>query len=273
MARSGTAIPLSNREIIKLMEDWGFTVVGGNGGHTVLQYNGRRVQVSAPGRSSHTPYKAVRKAANLMGKSIKEFLAGPRKTKVESDVDTPDFMEDLVTEWVKDGIKEDPLSMEVQTLVLEEFTPSDEWVCPECGKGDFLTDRGFQAHVRAHEQVPCPVCHETFSRAGLGRHQKHCLPKRTVGRPRHPIAETLDDTRKRKGKENGIEVPDLENLEDLPFEALADVLTFKQADPEVSDETRLIASIFMPDRDLTPDTIYALEAWIEASKAAFRRGQ
>lgn len=73
------ASSLSNLECKKLFEDWGFVPVGGNGGHLMMEYqpSGKRVQITAPGRNTPTPMRALQKAAKEVGVSLAEFKAGP----------------------------------------------------------------------------------------------------------------------------------------------------------------------------------------------------
>ena len=78
MARSGIA-PLKPAEYIKLMTRWGFELEKGSGGHWVMSFDDRRVQITAPRRKAVVPYKALREAADVLGVDLQEFLAGPTK--------------------------------------------------------------------------------------------------------------------------------------------------------------------------------------------------
>lgn len=74
-----TASSLSNAEVRDLFQRWGFAHTGGNGGHLVMQHeaSGRRVQITAPGRSTPTPQVALRKAADIIGVPLSAFKRGP----------------------------------------------------------------------------------------------------------------------------------------------------------------------------------------------------
>lgn len=76
-----TATALSNREVVDLFKSWGFEEGEGNGGHLVMRYHDKRVQVTAPGRSTPTPQTALRKAALAVGVPLAEFRRGPTKSK------------------------------------------------------------------------------------------------------------------------------------------------------------------------------------------------
>lgn len=54
----------------------------GSGGHFIMSYDDRRVQVTAPRRKALTPWKALREAAEVVGVDLQEFLQGPTKKVV-----------------------------------------------------------------------------------------------------------------------------------------------------------------------------------------------
>lgn len=83
MSRKGIA-PLKPAEYVRLCHRWGFVLERGNGGHLVMSYDDRRVQVTAPRRKALTPWKALREAAEVVGVDLQEFLQGPTKETAPS---------------------------------------------------------------------------------------------------------------------------------------------------------------------------------------------
>lgn len=86
----GRATAMSNHEVRHLFEEWGFEPAGGNGGHLIMRWpaTNRRVQITAPGRSTPTPMRALAKAAHTVGVPLSEFKQGPPPdtTAVPDDV-------------------------------------------------------------------------------------------------------------------------------------------------------------------------------------------
>lgn len=68
---------LKPREQRQLMESWGFTYCGNNGGHDVWDRGGMKVSASR----TKVQGIAMRKAAEIVGVPIHEFLIGPPKEK------------------------------------------------------------------------------------------------------------------------------------------------------------------------------------------------
>lgn len=255
----GAMTPLSNRDCAALLRDWGFVETGYNGGHLVMELDGRRVQITAPSRSTPTPYKALRKAAKLVGVSLQDFLAGPRREKRKISVpEIPDFdIHDVAVEPKEEEIMTAVVEPEVETVAdTETFT------CTECGKNDFATARGFMGHVRAHEKVVCNTCGKTFSRMGIGPHRTGCKQPTRQGRRRRPIAEALETTSRKRSKDIGVEVPILENLDDtfpLPeaFESRRDA------------NLEVLFGALMPGFTLTDERYESFKVWVEATRALF----
>lgn len=269
----GAMTSLSNRDVIALLKEWGFTEAGAKGGHAILEFQGRRVQVTAPGRSTKTPYKALRKAAQILGITLKDLLKGkPKVVKVEK---VPVAKEDITVATAA-------ATVEVPTAV---DTTDETLTCQVCGKADFKTVRGFKGHLRSHEQVRCPQCGDTFSRQGLPMHRSTCKPKkRGVGRPRHPIAEA--PTRTERTRDIGVEVPEiLDTFEDdfpspVPFTRFVesveptldqDLLVENEIvlDDLQADRISVLLQLFFPGRTLTEDQTDEFLTWVEASKALF----
>jgi predicted RNA binding protein YcfA (HicA-like mRNA interferase family) len=72
--------PLKPNAYIKLLRRWGFSRERHTGGHLVMTFGGRRVQVTTSGRRSMPmPWKALREAAEIVGVDLQHLLAGPVK--------------------------------------------------------------------------------------------------------------------------------------------------------------------------------------------------
>jgi predicted RNA binding protein YcfA (HicA-like mRNA interferase family)/DNA-directed RNA polymerase subunit RPC12/RpoP len=293
----GAMVALSNRDCVKLLESWGFREVGYNGGHIVMEYNGKRVQMSAPGRKMPTPYKSLKKAARLIGVTLPEFLAGPTSEPKKR------------TRWEQPAATPEEEKEETMTAVAVEEPVGTVLKCSECGKDDFATTRGFKGHLRSHEKATCPHCGTEIVRIGLGAHVKFC-PKNesstrasTKPRRRRPIAEVPGVTRG-SGRQASIEVevPLLEDAEDFPTpEAFTAPVTMPvMADPVVEayvkaketgvpqeiegggviDETGSInydqddytedaeevLAILLPGVEPTPELAQAMDEWIKATR-------
>lgn len=93
---------LSNREAHRLLLDWGFVPIKTKGkhagGHAFYAYrgDGPRVSITAPGRKADTPPAAYKKAAQIVGVSVPEFLAGPPKHPTSSEPDIPVVEEQIM---------------------------------------------------------------------------------------------------------------------------------------------------------------------------------
>lgn len=291
----GAMTPLSNRDCVALLKQWGFVEAGTKGGHAVLEFNGRRVQVTAPGRATKTPYKALRKAARILGISLKELLEGNQPVKASKPAQVQ--LEDIPTEPTT---RSSLLPLEPATEPKEEaVVASTVYACTVCGKSDFKTERGFKGHLRSHEESQCGKCGKKMSLQGLGSHVARCRPKRKVGRPRHPIAEPVETKRRGKApKDLGVEVPEIldsedfnfpdpqdfapripepveqtEKVEDSVFRTVEDVL--HDYDERIAldqyelDRISLLLSIFFPGKTLTEEQTDDFLDWIEATKALF----
>lgn len=253
---------LSNRECAELLQSWGFEEAGYKGGHMILQHQGRRVQISAPGRSTATPQKALRKAARILGISLRDLLDRKAPATHVERVPVTQQKEEVMT-----------------TATL------DTYVCPVCDKTGFETERGFKGHVRSHETVVCSICSQTFSRQGIGSHAAHCKPAR---KPRKkPIAEPLEAVgRQRPKKDLDVEVaddlePEILDLLDDQFpsadafkvefddEEFDDILEDADLDQLMFDRVQLIARTLFPTRDLTEEQTDEFINWIEATKDLF----
>lgn len=263
----GAMTSLSNRDCVELLKGWGFEEIGMKGGHIVMQYEGRRVQLTAPGRSTPTPYKALRKAAQILRISLKDLLGGkPEPVKVKEVPLVPNIVQMPKVETPTETANE------IVDVKEEAAATAPLYECSVCGKSSFTTGRGFQGHVRSHERVICNRCGKTFSRQGLGSHQAKCSPKRKAGRPRTPIAEPLAAGRRRKAKKNwGIEVPDiLDHLDDDDFPS-PDV--FRAKTPFVGEtddrDHAALLDILFPTRDLDDLQADRFFAWVKATKALF----
>jgi predicted RNA binding protein YcfA (HicA-like mRNA interferase family) len=261
----GKMTSLSNRDVVGLLKEWGFVEAGGKGGHAILEYNGRRVQVTAPGRSTQTPYKALRKAAQILGINLKTLLQGkPKMGKVQK---VPVVKEDITV----------ATATAVEIAAVD--TPED-MTCPVCGKHDFKTTRGYKGHLRSHETVRCPQCGETFSRQGFPMHSSICTPaKRGRGRPRKPIAEAPE--RPKRTRDNGVEMPELLDTmeEDFPSpvaftkfveEAISPTLDEDLNDNRVFEpQIAVLIELFFPGQTLSDVQVDKLRSWVEATKALF----
>lgn len=274
---SKTMSPMSNREIRRLLKDWGFEEAGFMGGHQIMEYEGRQVHITAPGRSTPTPYRALRKAAAVMGVSLRDFLRGPgvrtvdkRRRPVGVPVETgPDVLAHVAVVESTDG------------SVIAELTTPIQWTCSTCGKDDFVTERGFKGHLRGHEFVTCEKCNREVSRLGLGPHRKFCTPalpendeeefmaasvpkfkRSTRGRPRHPIAEVPEKGRGRGRSGLDLEVPELDDVFPEPG-------AFTQPSEPVVDPMPQMQS--MLGTDVTPDVAQAFTNWVEATRELLAR--
>lgn len=257
----GTMTPLSNRDCAALLREWGFEETGYKGGHLVMELDGRRVQITAPARATPTPYRALRKAAKILGITLQEFLAGPKKPSVRK---VPSFdIHDLVEKEEEVSI----IDVEEPIGAVEFLEPPmpNLFTCPECGKSDFVSVRGFKGHLRAHEQVLCSTCGKMFSRQGIGPHGAACGPKkRGPGRPRRPIAEALEGGRKSK-KDLGVELPVLDGYED--DEPFPEPEAFQNRQPGQREATLvLVFEALMPGVPLTDEKYTAFSAWMQATK-------
>lgn len=260
---------LSNRDCAALLRQWGFEEIGYNGGHLVMEREGRKVQITAPSRSTPTPYKALRKAAKIVGVTLQDFLAGPKREKKEM----PKAI--AIRPIAIEQTKEEEVTVTVNDIepVTEDeprdlFPTDSTLVCPVCQKSGFKTQRGFSGHLRAHEQVLCNSCGKEFSRQGIGPHSTSCGPKkRKPGRPRHPIAEEIEGGRRRKVKDLGVEVPILDTFEDDEF---PDVAAF--APPPVNLEDASLKAAFqliLPDLAMTEERFASFKSWVETSRTLF----
>lgn len=140
-----------------------------------------------------------------------------------------DDLVDPVVEEMKEQV-----SQAVGKSKVEEA--AKDLVCETCGKNDFKTVRGYKGHQRKHETVVCPTCKKEFSALGFGGHAKYCTPgPRGRGRPRHPIAETLDRGKRTKAP-SGPEIPildhDEETLSAEDFKAPEPAAASREADED-----------------------------------------
>ena len=110
---------LSNLEVKKLFEAWGFVSSSGNGGHLRMDLNGKIVQITAPGRSTATPVRALKKGADAVGVTYGEFLQGPTKDKPKGAVPEYVAFEKFInTPKLPSSRPEEPSEID---LLLEEF--------------------------------------------------------------------------------------------------------------------------------------------------------
>lgn len=270
----GAMTSLSNRDCVALLRDWGFEEAGSKGGHMIMQYQGRRVQITAPGRATHTPYKALRKAARILGISLKDLLRGKQEPLKVPTVPLTETEEETVAS---------------ATSTIEVPTDVAVYECPVCGKSDFKTERGFKGHLRAHETTVCQKCGKTFSLQGMGNHRAKCTPKRRPGHPRSPIAEPLAGRRQAKARDLGVEVPEVldtidetfpdpaefehvflgETEDQLDDGLIQNVLSVKQARTDRPVRLSLLLDTFFPARTLDDEQTDEFLNWVEATKALF----
>lgn len=274
----GAMTSLSNRDCAALLRDWGFNEVGYNGGHLVMERAGRKVQITAPSRSTPTPYKALRKAARILGVSLQEFLAGPKQEKKKM----PEAIAIRPIEITKEDSMVSALE-EIDAPDMDEPATS-EFVCPTCGKAGFTTKHGFNGHLRSHERVVCTMCHKEYSRQGIGPHMSACgdrPKKRGPGRPRHPIAEELAETGRKRKDTIGVEVPILDDFDDefpdvaafLPIETEQTLLEDAgYVEPEANPDASLVAAFeaVLPGITMTPARFESFKTWVEAARVLFK---
>lgn len=183
--RSVAAAPISNRNALALLKTWGFTEVGGNGGHVVLALNGHNVQLTAVGRKTPTPWKALRKAAAIVGVPIQDLMRGPKKEKVMSASEAK--------------IAEPLAVVETGTTAVAVAEPEPEanpapiqsavFKCPdeECGK-EFDNLKSVRVHQRSHNMVKCRNCNKTMSEPSRAPHEKWCVLRKPDGKLAQKLA-------------------------------------------------------------------------------------
>src|SRR5688572_8839148 len=143
---AGAMAPGSNKEYVDLLKDWGFEERGFNGGHVIMSLNDREVQLTAPGRSTATPYKALRKAAHIAGVPLQTFMKGPNKV---SSTSVTDPIIDI-TEPPATPVVEPP---KVEAPKVEVPEPVKAEVKPEPKEEKVVNRRPFKATVKRQEQV------------------------------------------------------------------------------------------------------------------------
>ena len=117
---------LNSREVDRLFRAWGFVPVKTRGrhagGHKFYAWqveSGSRVAITAPGRAKSTPPMALKKAAEIAGVSVQEFLGGPVKEKVMSEMSEMTEVKEM--EIVEEGIVGEPMVVqEVDPVVVQE---------------------------------------------------------------------------------------------------------------------------------------------------------
>lgn len=176
--RSAAAAPISNRNALQLLRSWGFQEVGGNGGHTVLAFQGRNVQLTAVGRNTPTPWKALRKAAAIIGVPVQDLMRGPTKEKVmsasEAKIAEPLGVVETGNVAVLDPPVEAKPAAPIQSAVFK---------CPADGCGrEFDNLKSVRVHQRSHNMVKCRNCNKTMSEPARAPHEKWCVIRKPDGK-------------------------------------------------------------------------------------------
>lgn len=266
---------LNNEAVFRLLESWGFVLSGSKGRHLVMSLNGRRVLINPPESREPIQIKALRKAARIKGVTLKRLLAGPiEATEVERI-----SLGDQVIEQ-KDETME--------TIEVPDQSAVEEFSCDICGK-NYSSRRGLTGHKSTHQMVRCHYCGNSYTQAGIGSHRRGCAPKkRSVGRPRKPIAEVIERKKVKGNIKTGVDVPEaiLEDLDEEfpPAEAFKFEITVPDAvtvtpdpellelvddDPSVEDlysEVQALADIFLPGYDLDESQTEEFLNWVEATR-------
>ena len=273
--RSVAAAPISNRNALSLLKTWGFTEVGGNGGHVVLALNGHNVQLTAVGRKTPTPWKALRKAAAIVGVPIQDLMRGPKKEKVMSASEAVIAEPLAVVETgasavaVKEPEPEAKPAAPIQTAVFK---------CPdaECGK-EFDNLKSVRVHQRSHNMVKCRNCNKTMSEPSRAPHEKWCVQRKPDGKlaqklaaeaaPAEPKATTKPPRGRPKGTTKTVMAERRQRLAKAVETDAREVLAARTG-RSIDDETldTLIGLMFPQGFPANLGALRALTEWVDATE-------
>lgn len=217
---TNNACALANREIARLLLDWGFEPEKApgrsTGGHAFYRHTmiGRRVAITAPGRKTPTPLVAVRKAAEIVGVTLAEFYAGPVRPRPTV---VPPLREEIPMDTPAPALE----------VVAPEPVESEPVVEPAIivggrGHGQPTTKVLHVLYPDGRERFRCSDCNEERDSYGSVVHHKrtHTPPAPTVAEPIavepvvEPVVEQLPAPprpvapARRLYEETGIDWPD-----------------------------------------------------------------
>lgn len=274
-------VSLNNRECTELLKAWGFEHSGHNGGHQLFKLNDREVQVTAVGRSTQTPYKAMRKAAQIVGVPLNVFMKGP-EPEMQQKQKRRHQTEDEVQEQI------DKLSALTETKPEQKKTPTvkpganvpTDLKCKFCG-AQAAHKKGYLSHQRSHETVECRKCGNTIIRNGLGAHMKYCTGDTTravgrVNRSSRVLIPSTDAAKELERYETTTNPETKPDPEPWPSEVLKVVTASEPTNPDARDHVKLYGNeevvalldlAFPNGLPLNPATLASLAEWVTTTEA------